>query len=169
MLFRSDSSDEDRGQPSEHRSERQRAIKHSAMLSCEQPTIASCERRESRAAARSQAGAPLFWTNERADTFFVCERARKAAADKRQPQRAERAICKDRAEAFFTLRATTTAADPRCSRRRSAGGDGGTMLFPFRQLRRRRRQPSEHRSERQRAIKHSAMCEQLTKRGCRYG
>jgi hypothetical protein len=33
----------------------------------------SCERRESRAAERSQAGAPLSWTNERADTFFVCE------------------------------------------------------------------------------------------------
>jgi hypothetical protein len=32
--------------------------------------------------------------------------------------------------------------------------------FPFRQLRRRRRQPSEHRSERQRAIKQSAMREQ---------
>jgi hypothetical protein len=33
--------------------------------------------------------------------------------------------------------------------------------LPFRQIRRRRRQPSEHRSERQRAIKHSAMREQL--------
>jgi hypothetical protein len=33
--------------------------------------------------------------------------------------------------------------------------------FPFRQLRRRRRQPSEHRRERQRAIKHSATPEQL--------
>ena len=32
--------------------------------------------------------------------------------------------------------------------------------FPFRQLRRRRRQPSEHRRERQRAIKRSAMREQ---------
>ena len=32
------------------------------------------------------------------------------------------------AEAFFPLRATTTA-DSRCSRRRSAGGDGGTTLF----------------------------------------
>jgi hypothetical protein len=29
--------------------------------------------------------------------------------------------------------------------------------FPFRQLRRRRRYPSEHRSERQRAIRHSAI------------
>ena len=34
----------------------------------------------------------------------------------------------ERAEAF-PLRATTTAADSRCSRRRSAGGDGGTTLF----------------------------------------
>jgi uncharacterized membrane protein (TIGR02234 family) len=33
----------------------------------------------------------------------------------------------------FPLRATTTAADSRCSRRRSAGGDGGTT--PFRSVR----------------------------------
>jgi hypothetical protein len=33
--------------------------------------------------------------------FFVCERVRKAAAHKRQPQRAERAMYKERAEAFF--------------------------------------------------------------------
>jgi hypothetical protein len=46
----------------------------------------------SRAAVLSQAGAPLSWTNERADTLFVGERARKAAATERQPQRAERAI-----------------------------------------------------------------------------
>jgi hypothetical protein len=32
-----------------------------------------CGRRKSRAAARSQAGAPLSWTNDRADTLFVCE------------------------------------------------------------------------------------------------
>jgi hypothetical protein len=29
----------------------------------------------------SQAGAPLFWTSERADTHFVCERARKTATN----------------------------------------------------------------------------------------
>jgi hypothetical protein len=46
---------------------------------------------KSRAAVLSQAGAPLSWTSERADTLFVCERVRKAAAYKRQPQRAERA------------------------------------------------------------------------------
>jgi hypothetical protein len=45
----------------------------------------SCERRVSRAAVVSQAGAPLSWTSERL-------RARKAAANERQPQRAERAI-----------------------------------------------------------------------------
>jgi hypothetical protein len=39
-----------------------------------------CERRKSRAVAWSQAGAPLPWTNERADTLFVCEQVRKAAA-----------------------------------------------------------------------------------------
>ena len=43
-------------------------------------------------AALSQAGAPLSWTSERADTLFVCERVRKAAATERQPQRAERAM-----------------------------------------------------------------------------
>jgi dolichol-phosphate mannosyltransferase len=42
--------------------------------------------------ALSKAGAPLSWTSERADMLFVCERVRKAAATKRQPQRAERAI-----------------------------------------------------------------------------
>src|SRR5215207_6581112 len=50
-----------------------------------------CERRESRAAVLSQAGAPLSWTRER-------QRARKAAANERQPQRAERAIYMKRAE-----------------------------------------------------------------------
>ena len=61
---------------------------------------------------------------------------------------ARRRAEKERAEAFSRLRATTTPADPRCSRRRSAGGDDGTTLFRFHHLRRRRRQPSEHRSER---------------------
>jgi hypothetical protein len=42
---------------------------------------------KSRAAVLSQAGAPLSWTSERA-----CERVRKAAANERQPQRAERAM-----------------------------------------------------------------------------
>jgi hypothetical protein len=46
----------------------------------------------SRAAVLSQAGALLSWTSEGADTFFVRERVRKAAADRRQPQRAERAM-----------------------------------------------------------------------------
>jgi hypothetical protein len=62
-----------------------------------------CERRRSRALARSQAGAPLSWTSERADMFFVCERVRKTAAHKRQPQRAERATRTERAEAFSPL------------------------------------------------------------------
>ena len=56
---------------------------------------------KSGAAARSQAGAPLSWTNERADTPFVCERARKAAATKRQPQRAERSMQTEGVEALF--------------------------------------------------------------------
>jgi hypothetical protein len=49
-------------------------------------------RHGSRVAVLSQAGAPLSWTSEGADTLFVCERVRKAAANKRQPQRAERAM-----------------------------------------------------------------------------
>jgi hypothetical protein len=57
-----------------------------------------------------KAGAPLSWTSERVDTLFVGEGVRKAAAHERQPQRAERAIYKERAEVFFPLRATTTAA-----------------------------------------------------------
>ena len=58
------------------------------------------------------------------------------------------------------LRATTTAPDSRCLRRRSAGGDGGTTLFRSRQLRRRRRHKrTSQRAER--AIKHRAMREQL--------
>jgi hypothetical protein len=44
-------------------------------------------------------------------------------------QIARRRTEEKRAEAFFPLRAPTTAADYRCSRRRSAGGDGGTTLF----------------------------------------
>jgi hypothetical protein len=39
-----------------------------------------CERRKSRAAVLSQAGAPLSWTIERADMSFVCEGVRKTAA-----------------------------------------------------------------------------------------
>ena len=46
----------------------------------------------SRAAVVRQAAAALSWTSEGADASFVCDRERKAAANKRQPQRAERAI-----------------------------------------------------------------------------
>jgi len=42
----------------------------------------SCERRESRAAARSQAGAALSWTSERADTSFVCEASEEGSGPK---------------------------------------------------------------------------------------
>ena len=48
-----------------------------------------------------QAGAPLSWTSEGADTLFVCERVRKAAANKRQPQRAQRARYTKRADTLF--------------------------------------------------------------------
>jgi hypothetical protein len=49
----------------------------------------------------SQAGAPLSWTSERAGTLFACERARKAAANTRQPQRAERTMCTERGDLLF--------------------------------------------------------------------
>ena len=123
----------------------------------------SCERRESRAAARSQAGAPLSWTSEGADTSFVCERARKAAA-KQAPAsasgseqwiRSERSVVSSASDddggGFWMF------APPICRRR------WRNNAFPFRQIRRRRGQPSEHRSEQ---IKQSAMREQLTKIGC---
>jgi hypothetical protein len=73
----------------------------------EQLTNKSCERREIAHRRAEKAGAPLSWTSERADMFFVCEGVRKAVANKRQPQRAERAMCTEGAEAFFPLRATT--------------------------------------------------------------
>jgi hypothetical protein len=53
-------------------------------------------------AVLSQAGAPLSWTSERAYTSFVCERVRKAAASRRQPQRAERAIYTACADALLS-------------------------------------------------------------------
>jgi hypothetical protein len=67
-------------------------------------------------------------------------------------------------EAFFPLRVTTTATDSRCPRRRSAGGDGGTTLSvppaPTKTA------AAERTSQRAaRAIKYSAMREQLTN-GC---
>ncbi len=166
----------------------------------------SCERRKSRAAARSQAGAALSWTSERADQLFVYERVRKAAAHKRQPQRAaERAIYTERAEAFFPLfdcslrlatdraggrllwrRSPTRSVSARSSaaRRRARSGasdDGGGFsmfappicrkrwpnnAFPFRQLGRRRRQPSEHRSERSEQSDR-ARCARSSERGGR--
>ena len=55
-----------------------------------------------------------------------------------------------------------TAADSRCSRRRSAGGDGGTTLF--RSVRSDEDGGNQRTSQRaERAIKHSAMREQLKK------
>jgi hypothetical protein len=66
-----------------------------------------CERRQSRVAVLSQAGAPLSWTSEQADTSLVCARVRKAAANKRRPQRAERAMYEERADTPYRLRMTT--------------------------------------------------------------
>jgi hypothetical protein len=66
----------------------------------EQPQIPAASVGNRAPAVLSQAGAPMSWTSERL-------RARKAAANKRQPQRAERATDTERAEAFFPLRATT--------------------------------------------------------------
>ena len=44
------------------------------------------ERRRTRQVQGAQDRAPLSWTNERADTLFVCERVRKAAASERDPR-----------------------------------------------------------------------------------
>jgi hypothetical protein len=60
--------------------------------------------------AASVGSRPAVLRRREQTRFIVCERTRKAAANKRQPQRAERATYKVRAEAFFPLRATTAAA-----------------------------------------------------------
>ena len=51
--------------------------------------------------------------------LFVCERVRKAAAHKRQPQRAKRAADTERADTPFRPRATTNKA---CQARNAASG-----------------------------------------------
>ncbi len=111
--------------------ERGRQRLASAILASGASNQASCEQLQNGAAsvgnrapaAWSQAGAPLSWTIERADTSFVCERVRKAAARKRQPQRAERAMCtEERAEAFFLCerrrRRRIQARDARAAQKR---------------------------------------------------
>src|SRR5829696_9320073 len=68
--------------------------------------------------------------------------------------------------ALGPARASTTAADSRCSRRRSAGGDGGTTLFRF--VSSDEDGGNQRTSPRaERAIEPSAMREQL-KRRCHY-
>jgi hypothetical protein len=67
----------------------------------------SCERREI-ARRRAEPGWRAAVLDEGASRHaFVCERVRKAAATKRQPQRAERAMHMEGAEALFPLPATT--------------------------------------------------------------
>jgi hypothetical protein len=68
----------------------------------------SCERREI-ARRRAEPGWRAAVLDERASrhVFSSAKRVRKAAAPKRQPQRAKRAMCTARAEALFPLRATT--------------------------------------------------------------
>jgi hypothetical protein len=87
------SSDPPKTAASQRTSQRaERAIRRSERQQAEQSNLGS------RAAVLSQAGAPLSWTRERADMLFVCERARKAAADERRPQRAERAMYSERGD-----------------------------------------------------------------------
>jgi hypothetical protein len=78
-----------------------RAIRHSERQRAEQSSTGS------RGAVLSQAGAPLFWTNVRAANprnsrasagAAGCEKVRKAAANERQPQRAERAMQTERGD-----------------------------------------------------------------------
>ena len=63
----------------------------------------SCERRESRAAARSQAGAPLSWTSERADTSFVCEASEEGSGPKSAnlSERSEQCTRSERRRSFL--------------------------------------------------------------------
>ena len=65
----------------------------------------------------SQAGAPLSWTSERADMRFVGERVRKVAANRRQPQRAERAISCGPSGGVLPFASDDEAADSRTSER----------------------------------------------------
>ena len=71
----------------------------------------SCERRESRAAARSQAGAALSWTSERADRSFVCEASEEGSGPKAPTSASGASNVHGVSGAFFPLRVTTTAAD----------------------------------------------------------
>jgi hypothetical protein len=76
-------------------------MRHDPILQLKVNLNSSCERQKTARRRTEEAGAPLSWTNERVDTLFVRERERKAAALKRQPQRAQRAMDTERAEAFF--------------------------------------------------------------------
>ena len=78
----------------------------------EQLQKTSCERRESRAAARSRLARRCPGrASEQTRLSSASERGRQRLTSA-EPQRAERAIgTEERAEAFFPLRATTTAAD----------------------------------------------------------
>ena len=135
-----------RRQPSEHRSERSEQS-NTAMF------------------------APPICRRDGGTRFSVPSAPTKTAATQRTSQRAERAIehsdvraadlAGEMAEhAFRSVSSDEDGGDPaniaasgasnrtqRCSRRRSAG-EMAEHAFPFRQLRRRRRRPGEHRSER---------------------
>ena len=124
----------------------------------------SCERRESRAAARSQAGAPLSWTSEGADTSFVCERARKAAA-KQAPASAsgsEQWIRSERRRSFLReRRRRRPILDVRAADLQEEMAEQRLSVPPAPT-----KTAATQRTSQRARIKQSAMREQLTKIGC---
>ena len=150
-LFRSVRSDEGGGNPANiAASESSNQIQRDARAA----PRSSCERRESRAdgGGFSMFAPPIWrrrWRNN-AFPFRQIRRRRRQPSENRasgasnQTERDARAAPKKPAASVgnrapthgggvsggvLPLRTTTTAADSRCSHRRSAGGDGGTTLF----------------------------------------
>ena len=99
----------------------------------------------------SEAGVPLSWTSEGVDALFVCERVRKAAAHKRQLQRAERAMYTSERPRFLSASddevggcEARSARSERSNQtriaRRRAEEEGGDTLFILERRRSRRLQ-----------------------------
>jgi hypothetical protein len=78
------------------------------------------ERRDHAPAMLSQAGAPLSWTSERADTFFVCEQV-EGSGTQAPASASGAALRRERAVAFPPLRATTKQADRKRAMRAQQG------------------------------------------------
>ena len=111
---------------------------------------------KSHAAVLSQAGAPLSWTSERANTLFRCKRMRTAAASNRQPQRAERAMCKERERRRSFLCERRRSRRIRDVRAADLQEEMAEQRFSVPQIRRRRRH-STNIAASGASIKHSAI------------